>query len=468
MHCRASYSVASAARRSVAAAVSSPTALLQRAGVNVALHGAPHGACMRGASVRAHASQPQVSARIAATDAPIIVTTKRLMASCPGAVSLAQGIVYWGPPPCALATAADLLREGGAGLSGYGPAEGLPALREALRAKIATQNGLVSHEVMVTAGANQAVVNAVLALVDEGDSVLLFKPYYFNHLMAVQMCGGARSVEFGDCDASTLHPDLAWLEARLSTPPTPSTPRVRMVIITNPCNPSGVLMSKEEVQQAAKLCADNGAWLLLDNTYEDFVYGGLEHFADPSPNVVHVFSMSKAYGMMGWRVGYLAYSSAPGEGGAPSLADQLLKVQDTTVICPTQLSQHVALAALGAEGAAYVKEQIEGLEGNRAAVLDALSPLASKAGGGMVAGGEGAIYFWARLPAGWEDDTRVFEWLVRRHKVCVIPGSSCGAPGHIRAAFANLTLTACVEAAGRLKAGLSELVELGPAALELQ
>lgn len=154
--------------------------------------------------------------------------------------------------------------------------------------------------------------------------------------------------------------------------------------------------------------------------------------------------------------------------------------------------------------------QVAGLAGNRGALLDALSPL----GGANIVGGEGAIYLFARLPegeealfcafksawtarvaspgaaessrraghcrlpppplahaapplphrpAGCEDDQAVVEWLVKKHKVCLIPGSSCGCPGHVRAAFANLRPEVCAEAAARLKAGLQELVGGGMA-----
>jgi hypothetical protein len=85
---------------------------------------------------------PQVSNRVAATDAPIIVMTKKVLAASPGAVSLAQGIVHWPPPPEALQAAGKMLQEGGAGLSGYGPAEGLPALRDALKSKVREREDL--------------------------------------------------------------------------------------------------------------------------------------------------------------------------------------------------------------------------------------------------------------------------------------------------------------------------------------
>mmetsp|Transcript_22058 Transcript_22058/g.52742 ORF Transcript_22058/g.52742 Transcript_22058/m.52742 type:complete len:158 (+) Transcript_22058:2-475(+) len=155
---------------------------------------------------------------------------------------------------------------------------------------------------------------------------------------------------------------------------------------------------------------------------------------------------------MGWRVGYIAF---PEDG---PVGEQLDKVQDTIPICPTQISMQMALGAVSA-GRDWVAERVQMLEANRAAMLDALSPLGTLGNG--IAGGEGAIYLWGKLPSGCEDDQRVMKWLVDKHRVCIIPGSSCGCPGYIRAAYANLEPHVCKEAAQRLKAGLQDLVGNG-------
>lgn len=162
----------------------------------------------------------------------------------------------------------------------------------------------------------------------------------------------------------------------------------------------------------------------------------------------------------------------------------LWQVQDTVAVCATQLSQQIALASLQ-HGSSYIQQQIAALHTNQEAIENALSPLGS-AGHGWV-GGEGAIYYWAKLPeapstlagdgaagaqaAGAVDggdaaaaaalaagDEAVVEWLIQEHGVCIIPGSACGAPGYVRVAFANLKPEQCMVAAGRLKAGLEQLV----------
>ena len=153
--------------------------------------------------------------------------------------------------------------------------------------------------------------------------------------------------------------------------------------------------------------------------------------------------------MMGWRMGYLAYDA-----NNTDLAQSLLKVQDTIPICPTQISQFAALGALES-GSAWVKERVEMLETNRKVAMDALSVLGEE----NVTNSQGAIYLWAKLPEKICDDQRVVERLVKEHKVCIIPGSSCGSEGYIRVAFGNLTEAECREACDRLKRGLTRILE---------
>eukprot|EP01024_Parvocaulis_polyphysoides_P035470 TRINITY_DN31422_c0_g3_i1.p3 TRINITY_DN31422_c0_g3~~TRINITY_DN31422_c0_g3_i1.p3 ORF type:complete len:205 (-),score=29.71 TRINITY_DN31422_c0_g3_i1:232-846(-) len=194
----------------------------------------------------------------------------------------------------------------------------------------------------------------------------------------------------------------------------------------------------------------------MDNTYEHFVYDAeRSHHCVDHPNVVHIFSFSKAYGMMGWRVGYIAYKKD--DENSPDqfqVGNQLLKVQDTIPICPSQLSQYIALEAVNA-GRQWVTDKIHTLENNRTAIVDALNVT-----GGLIPS-EGAIYLWCKLPDNCADDEIVVKWLIQKHKVCILPGSSCGAPGYVRAAYANLTEEKCQQAAKRLKNGLTVLKEQG-------
>jgi len=273
---------------------------------------------------------------------------------------------------------------------------------------------------------------------------------YFNHHMALQMCGGGspqREIIFGGVDAQLL-PDVADLEATLQRRASQGKP-VKMVVFTSPNNPSGMILPRDRLEAIASLCLNHGAWLVMDNTYEEFVHGEFRHACIEGENVVNIFSFSKAYGMMGWRIGYLAYPSA--------LAPQLLKVQDTIPICPTQISQHAALGALVA-GSEWVQTKVQGLAVNLAAMTQALAPL----GEGNVIGGQGAIYLLGRLPERFcQSDEAVVKWLAYSHGVCLIPGSACGAPGFVRVCFANIEGDKYREALARLHRGLGELAAGG-------
>lgn len=390
------------------------------------------------------------SKRVKVTDTPCIVTMQEMLRGKEGVMSLAQGIVHWSPPAGLAQALVDASQA--PETNAYGADDGLPSLRAALLEKLQAENGLEGVDVMVTSGANQAYANLVVALLDAEDGSVLFKPYYFNHKMALQMTGGDKSLVLGEVTKDFL-PDADWLELRLQQE---AGPRIRMVTVVNPCNPTGIMLPKELLSRLSELCSRHGAWLVVDNTYEHFSYeeeGHPAHSSVSGDHVVNVFSFSKAFGMMGWRIGYLAYP--------PRIKPELMKAQDTIAICPCIASQKAALAALKS-GRPWVKERVAGLVSNRHAVRHAVEDVL---GPGSVIGGSGAIYLMARLPPGCEDDFKVVEWLSSKHKICVIPGSACGAPGTVRICYANLLPKLCEEASNRLRAGLKELKEGGSGVL---
>ncbi|KAL5823060.1 hypothetical protein ACOSQ3_021005 [Xanthoceras sorbifolium] len=386
----------------------------------------------------------KLARRVVETEMPVMVQIQELIRGAKNAVSLAQGVVYWQPPKKALEKVKELVWE--PSVSKYGADEGIPQLREALTKKLHQENKLFKSSVMVTAGANQAFVNVVLTLCDPGDSVVMFAPYYFNAYMSFQMTG-ITNIIVGPGNTETLYPDADWLEKILSeTKPVP-----KLVTVVNPGNPSGTYIPEPLLKRISDLCRDAGSWLVVDNTYEYFMYDGLKHTCVEGNHIVNIFSFSKAYGMMGWRVGYIAYPTE-----VEGFSEQLLKVQDNIPICASIISQHLALYSLEV-GPEWVTEQIKDLVKNREIILESLSPLGEDA----VRGGEGAIYLWARLPAKYHDDYAVVRWLAHRHGVVVIPGGACGCPGHLRISFGGLIEDDCKAAGDRLRKGLEELVRDG-------
>ncbi|KAH6819844.1 Pyridoxal phosphate transferases superfamily protein [Perilla frutescens var. hirtella] len=389
-------------------------------------------------------SASMLAKRVLLTETPVMVEIQKLFRLYPDCVSLAQGVVYWKPPKEALEKVQQLIWE--PSVSCYGADEGLPELREALINKLHDENKLKKSSVMVTAGANQAFVNIVLTLCDADDSVVMFAPYYFNSYMSFQMTGVTK-ILVGPGDPDTLHPDADWLEKTLQkTIPTP-----KLVTVVNPGNPSGTYIPAPLLQRISDICKRAGCWLVIDNTYEYFMYDGRKHVCIEGDHIVNIFSFSKAYGMMGWRVGYIAYPSE-----VKGFADELLKVQDNIPICAAIISQQLALHSLKM-GPKWVTDQVQSLVSNREVLKDALSPLGNDA----IKGGEGAIYLWAKLPDKYQDDFEVVRWLARKHGVVLIPGISSGCRGYVRISFGGLHEEQCREASGRLKKGLQQLVSEG-------
>jgi len=393
---------------------------------------------------------PKLARRVLGTETPVMVQMQELLRGATDVISLAQGVVHWQPPEEALTKIKSLVDE--PTTSHYGADEGLPELRAALLEKLRQENKLCNSSVMVTAGANQAYVNVVLTLCDPGDKVVLFVPYYFNAFMAYQMTG-VTDIVLGPSD-SALHPDADWLEELLKSEDSKRIPKV--VSIVNPGNPSGTYVPETLLKRISEMCRQAGCWLIVDNTYEYFMYDDCKHVCLEGDHILNIFSFSKAYGMMGWRVGYIAYPK-----GVTGMGAQLLKVQDNIPICASIIGQKLALAALQV-GPEWVSQKVKKLGENRKVLLQALSPL----GKGAVKGGEGAIYLWAQLPKhatddDVPDDVAVVRWLVKKHGVSVIPGSASGGRGFIRISYGGLTEDRCRMAAGRLNKGLQELVDYG-------
>jgi aspartate/methionine/tyrosine aminotransferase len=397
---------------------------------------------------------PSLSDKIQRTLDPCVVLMKDMIGQYAakwkdrgGIYSLAQGVVYWSPPVTCTTALTKAVTESAESnqLHLYGPDEGMDGLRETLQKKLRDENELYDHEVMVTVGANQAYMNVVLTCLQDTDKCVVFAPYYFNHVMALQMTLPTGHILTGPSSERGV-PDLTWLRDQLR-----ADDSIKMVTLTNPGNPTGVLLDRSVLAEAVDICRAYNCWLVLDCTYEYFTAHGQPFdgcFGDP--HVIHIFSLSKAYALAGYRCGYVAVSKQAG-----ALFAQMLKVQDTIPIAPSRISQVAAAGALEA-GPGWVREQVATLDVGRQAILEALSPL-------TVMGGSGAMYVMAKLPGGSTttpvDDVQVAREFVRDHGVAVIPGTFCGVPGWIRVCYANLPPDKCLEAAARLKAGVEALTD---------
>ncbi len=382
------------------------------------------------------------SRRLAAVQAPVIPIVGRWIAETPGTISLGQGVVSYRPPPQAIAAA----RAFGDALADhrYGPVEGLPPLVDAIEQKLARENGIVVRphsRVLVTAGGNQAFMNAILAITDPGDSVILPTPYYFNHEMAVVMAG-ARAV--GVPTHATYQLDLRAIESAIDD-------TTRAVVTVSPNNPTGAVYPESDLRAVNALCRARGIFHVHDEAYEYFSYGEARIFSPGSmeggaEHTISLFSLSKAYGMASWRIGYMVVPLA--------LNDAIHKIQDTILICPPAASQHAALAALEV-GRAHSAPHVEQLDRTRRRVFAELTESGLRCD---VPSAEGAFYYLVRVHADLESMT-LTERLIKEHRVATIPGSAFAdsSPCSVRISYGALDADTVIEGLHRLVSGVRAL-----------
>ena len=390
---------------------------------------------------------PAESRRAAATQSPIIPVIADLIRRHPGTISLGQGVVGYGPPPAATAQIARFLAD--PTLHKYQPVAGIPALLEALAEKLATENLIPTGEdhgnrIMVTAGGNQAFMNAVLALGDPGDEFILPTPYYFNQEMAVTLANCRPVLVPTDANYQL---DLPALSAAI-------TPRTRAILTVSPNNPTGAVYPEADLRAVNALCAEHGLVHLHDEAYEYFTHDGAKHFSPASipgaaAHTISLYSMSKAYGFASWRIGWMVYPAA--------LEAALRKIQDTLIICPPVISQFAALGALS-DSALYIREKLRDLAAVRLVVRRELAPLITEELA-EIPPAPGAFYFLPRLRT-TRPPLEIAETLIREHGVAVIPGSAFGvtAPCTVRVAYGALTIANANEGIGRLVRGLRTIL----------
>jgi aspartate/methionine/tyrosine aminotransferase len=377
--------------------------------------------------------------RMEQIQAPIVAVVGDWIRQTPGTISLGQGVVHYGPPPAAIDAVRAAL--GSPATHEYQPVAGLPALRERIAAKLAAENGIEvarGSRVMVTAGGNMAFMHAVMATTTPGDEVILPVPFYFNHEMAIEMAG-CRAVRVPTDDRYQLRVDAIAAAV---------TDRTRAIVTISPNNPSGAVLRESDLRAVNGLCRDRGLYHFSDEAYEYFTYGNARHtspgsFPGAAGHTLSLFSLSKAYGFAGWRIGYLAYPE--------HLDAAMMKSQDTILICPTVASQLAAIAALDV-GRAYCEPHVRALAEVREMVVSQLAALAPLA---QVPAADGAFYCLLRV-ATPDDPLVVAERLIREHLVAVIPGTAFGMTGgcHLRVAYGALQKETVAEGIGRLVRGL--------------
>ncbi len=271
-----------------------------------------------------------------------IFTVMSALAAERGAVNLGQGFPDFEGDPALLDAVGQAMRDG---LNQYPPMAGVPALRDAVAAKIGALYGRrydAATEITITAGATQAIITAILAVVGPGDEVIVLEPNYDSYVPNIELAGG--KVVRVALQAETFRPDFAAIAAAI-------TPRTRAILVNSPHNPSATIWRAADFDRLAEILRPTDVLLISDEVYEHMVYDGERHAsASAHPELAArafvVSSFGKTFHVTGWKIGTVA---AP----AP-LTAEFRKVHQFNVFTVNTPMQH-GLARYLANPAPYLE-----------------------------------------------------------------------------------------------------------------
>lgn len=308
----------------------------------------------------------------------------------------------------------------------YGAIEGVPALREAYAKHVAAlyKADLRSEHVQITAGCNQAFVAAVMALAAAGDTVMLSNPLYFNHETSLAMLG--IKMELLPCRAENgFVPDPQELKRVLHA-------GIKVLALVTPNNPTGAVYSADILNEIYCICRDNGTWLIVDETYRDFLEDGdvpphnLFEQAGWGDNLIQLYSFSKSFCIPGHRLGAII--------AAEKVVAEIAKIMDNLQICAPRPPQAAVAAAI--EPLTAWRDENRNEIALRASALKQAIALMT----GWEAISIGAYFAFVRHPFADTDSVLVSEKLAKTCGILTIPGAYFGEgqQQYLRFAFANV------------------------------
>ncbi|GJM04637.1 MAG: aminotransferase [marine bacterium B5-7] len=383
------------------------------------------------------------SNRMLEIQSPVIPIVSNLIKKTPGTISLGQGVVYYSPPQIVFDKVASL--KPSVDFNWYSEVEGTPQLRSCISDKLKQDNDIhinSSQGLIATAGANMAFMNALMAITDPGDEIILLRPYYFNHEMAIRMLSCSPVAIETKVD---FQPSLENIAAAI-------TPKTKAIVTVSPNNPTGVVYSESTLRTINRLCRENGIYHISDEAYEYFTYDGVQHFSvasipDSEQYTISLYSLSKAFGFASWRIGYMICPE--------HLLMSVKKAQDTYLICPARIAQDAAITAMQV-GRAYTQSHLKQIDRVRSSLFTALQGINDLC---STPDSKGAFYFLVKLNTTLTG-MQVVERLIKEYKVAVIPGETFGMHDgcYCRIAYGALDKESSEIGINRLLAGLKGII----------
>jgi len=322
-----------------------------------------------------------------------------------------------------------------AGFTKYTPTGGIPPLREAIAARTSKRHGLEfkPNEALVSCGGKHALYNLFQALLNPGDEVVIFTPYWVSYADMVRLGEGSpvlveTTMERGfEPTAEQIHRAVG--------------PRTRAVVVNSPSNPTGAMFSRATLQAVVDAVKGKEILVVSDDIYDRLVYRGKAENVldlDPSlrPQVALVNGVSKTYAMTGWRIGWTV--------GPAALIASMQKLQDNSTSNASSIAQRAALGALTLPVDEEIEKMRATFDARRRHMVQRLNAIP----GLSCFDPPGAFYAFpsvsallGRRPAGQAEalqtDERLAAHLLEAHRVAAVPGSAFGAPGYLRLSFAT-------------------------------
>lgn len=319
------------------------------------------------------------------------------------------------------------------GFTRYTASSGIDDLKSAIVRKFSVDNGLEyqKSQIVVSVGAKHSLYNAILAVVNPGDEVIVPSPYWVSYPEQVKMAGA--TPVYIETDESTNFVATAEMISKFVTP------RTKMLILNSPSNPTGGVYSRDQLQEIADLAVAKGFYVLSDEIYEKIIYDDNEHvsIASLGPEInkqtITVNGFSKSYSMTGWRLGYAA--------AAQDIVSAMTRIQDHSTSNPVSFAQKGAVEALNGPQD-NMKAMIAEFDKRRKVIVEKLNSIP----GISCAMPGGAFYVFPNVSELFgktfgdfsiSDADRLAEFLLEEAKVAVVPGSGFGAPNYIRLSYAT-------------------------------
>ncbi len=331
-----------------------------------------------------------IAARTERFDSSGIRKVFDLAAKLPDPINLSIGQPDFDVPDAIKEACIAAIRQG---KNGYSVTQGIAPLREELQARIDRQYGHPDRKVFICSGTSGGLVLAVLTLVDPGDEVILFDPYFVMYEPLVQLAGGVPV--FVDTYPE-FQIDVDRVAERIN-------PRTKMIILNSPANPTGVTLPPERMRDLAELAAERGVALVSDEIYHEFCYD--VPFVSPAQynsQTIVIDGFSKSYAMTGWRLGYVH--------GPQPVIESMLKLQQYTFVCAPHPVQWAGIVAQKTD----IQQYIQAYRHKRDLVWEGLADCYE-----MVRP-TGAFYAFPKVP--WGTATEFVRQAIEQN-VLVIPGS---------------------------------------------